>query len=191
MYPLVLANDGTALHPAIQFDERMKQNIGLEFSIDLDYVNDNPFLSKETLQKSMVREVVVTSVTTIDNKFSLPVAVQYVGKSGKTGKNMQQLFTNQVQLLQISQNCLKRFKTSDLIIDKNQHEICANECERCYDLKAVCESCNLLGHKSCIPSVRACDYRLSNGVKCVRRVVMVLTVDCEEGSKIKLVFCSH
>ena len=72
----------TLLHPAIQFDERMKQNIGLEFSVDLDYVNDNPFLSKETLQKSLVREVLVTSVRTIDNKFSLPVAVQYVGMPG-------------------------------------------------------------------------------------------------------------
>ena len=96
---------------------------------------------------------------------------------------MQELFTNQVQLLQICQNCLKRCKTSDLIIDKNRHEICASECERCYDLKAVCESCNPLGHKSYILSVRACDYCLSNGVKCVRRVVMVLTVDCEEGNK--------
>ena len=48
MYPVVLANDGTALHPAIQFDERMKQNMGLEFSVDLDYVNNNPFLLKET-----------------------------------------------------------------------------------------------------------------------------------------------
>lgn len=54
MYP-VLANDGIALRPAIQFDKRMKQNIGLEFSVDLDYVKENPFLLKETLQKFLVR----------------------------------------------------------------------------------------------------------------------------------------
>lgn len=182
MYP-VLANDGIALRPAIQFDKRMKQNIGLEFSVDLDYVKENPFLLKETLQKFLVRQALVTSVTTIDNKFSLPVAVQYVGKSGKTGKNMEDLFTNQVKLLQICQNCLKRCKTNDLIIDKDQHELCASKCERCYDLEAVCESCIPLGHKSYILSVRACEYCLSNGVKCIRRVVMVLTVDREEGNK--------
>jgi hypothetical protein len=78
---------------------------------------------------------------------------------------------------------LKRCKTSDLVIDKNQHELCVSECQRCYDSRAVCESCIPLGHKSYIPSVRACEYCLSNGVKCIRRVVMVLTVDCEEGNK--------
>jgi hypothetical protein len=52
VYPVLLANDGTALHQV----KRMKQNIGLEFSVDLDYVNDNPFLSKETLQKLLIQE---------------------------------------------------------------------------------------------------------------------------------------
>ena len=96
----------------------------------------------------------MTSVTTIDNKFSLPVAV---GKAGKSGKNMKELFTNQVKLLQVCQNCLKRYKSNNLLISKNQQELCASECQRCYDLKAVCEYCLSLGHKSYMPSVRACD----------------------------------
>ena len=37
-YPVAFGNDGTALKPSIQFDERAKVNIGLEDEIRLEYV---------------------------------------------------------------------------------------------------------------------------------------------------------
>lgn len=41
IYPCVLANDGTALKPAIEFDSRLKENVGLTFNIELSYVKRN------------------------------------------------------------------------------------------------------------------------------------------------------
>ena len=53
-------------------------------------------LSKDILQENLVCEALVSSVTSLDNKLSLPMARYYVGKKGKTGENMMSLFTEQV-----------------------------------------------------------------------------------------------
>jgi len=42
VYPCCLANDGTAIKPAIEFDEQLKENVGLKFNLDIDYVRRNP-----------------------------------------------------------------------------------------------------------------------------------------------------
>ncbi len=183
VYPVALANDGTALHPAIQFDERMKVNVGLENVVDINYVKSTPYLKKETLQNSLVREALVTSITTLDNQCSLPVAVKYSVKDGKCGKNMKELFTNQIKLLQMCLSCLNRSKVHELVVENNEHEMCQSECKKCFENKEVCVECSSKGHISFIPSIRACEFCISNKLQCTRRVVMVLTVDCEEGNK--------
>ena len=68
VYPVAFRNDGTALKPSIQFDERAKVNIGLEDEIRLEYVKENPYLSKKDLGHGIVTEVLVLSVKTLDNK---------------------------------------------------------------------------------------------------------------------------
>ncbi len=40
--PCALSNDGTALKPSIQFDARVKKNIGLDFEVSATFVKDNP-----------------------------------------------------------------------------------------------------------------------------------------------------
>ena len=91
VYPVALGNDGTALKPAIQLDERYKVNVGLKESVSLDFVQNNQYLSKDILQENLVCEALVSSVTSLDNKLSLPMAIYYVGKKGKTGENMMSL----------------------------------------------------------------------------------------------------
>lgn len=42
VYPCCLANDGTAIKLAIEFDERLKENVGLKFNLDIDYIEETP-----------------------------------------------------------------------------------------------------------------------------------------------------
>ena len=52
VYPCCVANDGTALKPAIEFDERLKENVGLTFNLDIDYIRKNPKPNTEFLKKN-------------------------------------------------------------------------------------------------------------------------------------------
>ena len=95
-YPFMLGNDGTALKPAMQFDERNKVNVGLIKKVSLDFVKENAFLSKETLQAQLVCEAMVSSVTSLDNNSSLPIAVNYVAKKGKTGDELKKMLVSKL-----------------------------------------------------------------------------------------------
>ena len=44
VYPCALANDGTSLKPEIEYDQFFKENVGLSFKVDLNYINSNPCL---------------------------------------------------------------------------------------------------------------------------------------------------
>lgn len=48
---------------------------------------------------------------------------------------------------------------------------------------ALCAKCHESGQVSHVPSLRACDRCLQNGQKCIRRAIVALTTDCEEGNK--------
>ena len=49
--------------------------------------------------------------------------------------------------------------------------------------KKVCEECLKLGHRHYLPCLRACSNCLYAKDKCIRRIVLVLCSDCEEGNK--------
>lgn len=48
--PCALTNDRAALKLAIEFDSRIKENVVLEFKVDLDYIKKNPKPSPEHLK---------------------------------------------------------------------------------------------------------------------------------------------
>ena len=83
VYTVDFGNDGTALKPPIQFDERAKVNMGLEDKIRWEYVKENPYLSEKELEHGIVTEIrtLVSSITTLDNNCYLPVAVKYSTKT--------------------------------------------------------------------------------------------------------------
>ena len=85
MIPCAFANDGTALKPAIEFDQRLKENVGLAIKADLPYVKQNEIPSPEVLKESIITEAIVSSLTTLDNKCSLPCIIDYATQNGKTG----------------------------------------------------------------------------------------------------------
>ena len=83
VYPVAFGNDGTALKPSIQFDERAKVNIGLEDEIRLEYVKENPYLGKKELEHGILTEALVSSIITLDSNCFLSATIKYSTKTSK------------------------------------------------------------------------------------------------------------
>lgn len=172
----------TALKFEFEFDSRLKENVGLKTPVNIHYVKVNPSPSPEFLKENIVTEAIVSSLTSLDNYCSLPVAVDYSTQSGKTGEAMADLFKGHIKTLQSCELCLKQAKHRRHIITYEEIN-CTSFCEECYQSKAVCGECKLLGQVSHIPSLRFCDSCRDRNAGCVRRVVMVVCSDCESGNK--------
>ena len=54
--PCAYASDGTALKPAIEFDSRLKENIGSAITVDLSYVKKNQFLYRMNPRKILLQK---------------------------------------------------------------------------------------------------------------------------------------
>ena len=76
-------NDRTALKASVVFDP--VRNIGLTVPVDLNFVKEHDPLDPKMLKELIVTEVVVGSISTLDNKVSLPVSVNYTTKAENTG----------------------------------------------------------------------------------------------------------
>lgn len=181
-FPCALGNDGTALKPAIEFDSRLKENVGLKIPVDINYLKANPSPSPDRLKENIVTEAIVSSLTSLDNFCCLPVAVDYVTQSGKTGETMTSMFEEHIKTLQLCKSCQKR-ATHQRHIITSQAINCSSFCDVCYLSKTVCEECSLQGQVSHVPSLRFCDSCHDNNSVCVRRVVMIVCSDCESGNK--------
>ena len=180
--PAVVSNDGNPLKPAIEYDPRLKCNIGLDVEIDIDFVRKNPTPSPTFLKDHIVMEAVISSVTTLDNSVSLPCVAEYVPKSGKTGENLMLNFKSVIKTLQCCLNCTEKVKTDEHIFDYSKANCCST-CSVCLREEKVCSACHAKGHRSIFPSLRACESCISSSMKCLRRVILVLCADCEEGNK--------
>ena len=181
-YPCCLANDGTALKPAIEFDERLKENVGLTRNLKIDFVKSNPQPTTAFLKDNLVTEAIVSSVTSLDNKCSLPCAIEYATKAGKTAESCKEMFEKQVRILQTCEACQTRSLVTKHILG-HCYEQCQSFCETCFGMKELCEECKAKGHVSYHPAIRACSWCLENGAQCVRRVIFVIVADCETGNK--------
>lgn len=177
-----MANDGTALKPAIEFDERLKENVGLTFNVDIDFVKKNPTPDTDFLKDSLITEAIVSSVTSLDNTCSLPCAIEYSKNSGKTADSCHDMFVEQVKILQVCERCLKKSTSKKHILGKC-YEQCKSFCQTCYNGKELCEECKSIGQVSHHPALRACTSCVDENEICVKRAVFVVTADCETGNK--------
>ena len=89
---VAMENDGTPLKPGIQFDERMNKNVGLKQDVGIKFVRDNPNPTSQFLRESILTEANVSFITSLCNNLSMPVAVSYLTKSGKTGEDISEKF---------------------------------------------------------------------------------------------------
>ncbi len=180
--PCAFANDGTALKPAIEFDPRLKENIGLTTPVDVNYVMANPSPSADHLREHIVTEAIVSSLTSLDNFCSLPVAVDYTAQSGKTGEAMASYFEKHIKTLQLCESCQHEATHKRHIISCEETS-CNSFCEECFEVKPVCDDCKSSGQVSYLPSLRFCDKCRDKSAPCFRRVVMIVCTDCESGNK--------
>lgn len=113
---IAMENDGTALKPGIQFDERMKRNVGLKQLADLKFIKSNPSPTAEFLQEKVITEANVSFVTTLCNTISMPVAVSYQTKGDKMGEDMKELLLGQIKTLQLCKGCLEQTPGNELTV---------------------------------------------------------------------------
>ena len=180
---VALENDGTALKPGIQFDDRVKKNVGLNQDVDLKFVKDNPNPTPEFLKTNILTEANVSFVTSLCNGVSMPIATNYFTKSGKTGEEMKEFFVKQAKILQICKACLEMARSDDNTVPHCVIDTCKSTCRACLDAHEPCPRCAEQNQPSHIPSLGACKRCLDAGEQCIRCIVLILTKDCEEGNK--------
>lgn len=177
-----MQNDGTALQPGILFDEALKCNVGLTPKIDIQFVKKNPSPSPEFLNENVITEANVSFLTTLCDSVSMPVAVEYLTKTGKSGQDMLNMFAKQIDALQSCKACLEKTSSVELISQCNK-TICNKKCETCRERKQVCDECSKNGQVSYSPALRACNHCLENNIQCVHLAILAFSSDCEEGNK--------
>ena len=150
--PCALANDGTALKPSIQFDPRAKRNVGLTLNVDASFVRENPQPRPGFLSENIITETLVYSITALDNSCSLPCAVEYVAKKGKTGQEMKNRFDTTCKLLQVCEACRSITPSIENVMSSEEVNLCDSACSDCFKEKVVCEECKQNGQTSCYPS---------------------------------------
>ena len=122
---------GTALKPAIEFDSRLKENVGLTTPVDPRYVLKTTSPSPYFLKENIVTEALVSFLTSLVNFGSLPVAVDYTSQAGKTGPHMAELFQEHIKTVQVCESCLKKTPNTGPITSFHE-SICCSFCEECY-----------------------------------------------------------
>ena len=151
--------------------------------MNLEQCQSKPFLERKLLLEKLLCEAVASSVTSLNNDSCLPVAVHYCSKVGKSGDNIKETFLDQIRLIQMCENCIVRIKDENMVQTNSNFLVCESYCDNCFTSDAVCENCSIKGQTQVNHALRACDYCLKNNFHCIRRVVLVITVDCESGNK--------
>ena len=113
---------------------------------------------------------------------SMPVAVEYLTKTGKSGQDMLNMFAKQIDALQSCKACLEKTRSVKLISQCNK-AICTKKCETCWERKQVCNGCSENGQVSYSLALRACNHCLENNIQCVHLAILALSSECEEGNK--------
>ena len=68
VFPCVLSNDGNPLKPGIEFNKRYKRNIGVDVTIDYNFIQNNKSQDPEFLKERLVTDIDISSITTLNNK---------------------------------------------------------------------------------------------------------------------------
>ena len=180
--PIVVANDGTALKPSIQFDSRQHVNVGLMETVTHEFIAANPNPDPDILRERVVCESNVTYAISLDNSVSMPVAVSYKAKVGKTGASMKEQFLCEISIIQTCLTCVKRIPPMRHILPEDRATTCNSKCDECIEGKTICNDCAAVGQQSHLPALCACTYCLQKGEQCFKSDV-VLVSECEQGNK--------
>ena len=149
----------------------------------LEQCQSKPFLKKKLVLEKLICKSVFSSVTVLNNDICLPVAVHYCSKLEN-----EVIISKKPSLTKFdSFKCVKiaslelRWKYD---FDKEQLPgLWELLCDNCFTSDSVGANCSIKGQTKVNPALRAYDYCLKNIFLCIRKVVSVITVDCESGNK--------
>ena len=165
----------------VVFDRGQKKVIGLVNPLEPKMFAKNTIPEPQEIKDKLIISTEVIYATTLDNGALIPVGVWYRPKS-VSGEEMLQSIQNSVKTIQICKRCLKQMNATNHIVSYEASS-CLSSCNECLATKSVCAKCMEKGHTSRIPSLRACNTCLAEGLKCNRFLVMVIVTDCEECNK--------
>ena len=94
---------------------------------------------------------------------------------------MEEMFTKYVKTLQMCKFCTEETKGSDFIVEANP--ICESNCKNCYKNKKLWTPYIEVGQINIFLFVRICKRYIAQGQQCIRRTLLVITTDSEEGNK--------
>ena len=136
------------------------------------------------MKEHIVTEVLISSVTTLENEVSMPCVMEFLPKSGKTGRAMSASLLSTFKTgLEICAHCAERVPSKEHILSYIYTTTRESHCNDCLTNMSLCADDEEQGHTSHLPCSRACSNCLQRGELCVRLVFLVLTADCEEGNK--------
>ena len=177
-----LAMDGTALKPELEFDTRQKRIIGLTYKVDWNYVCDNPVPKPEEIKANLITSAAVTFMTTVDNSSMMPVGVHYHPKS-VSGEDILSQMLGMAKTVQVCDRCLNKQPAKNHIVTHNTSQCNSTKCDRCLEIKAVCQECQRKGHFSYLPALSCCESCREESVQCRKVAVLAVVTDCEERNK--------
>ena len=135
----------------------------------------------EEIKKNLLTSTEVICATSLDNDSSMRVGVCYRPKS-VSGEEMLKSIQDIAMTLETCERCLKHQTSVNHIVSSNTSP-CFSKCDECFQSKSVCAACKENGQVSHIPSLRACDRSLEEGVNCKRFPALSVITDCEECNK--------
>ncbi|CAB4027549.1 Hypothetical predicted protein, partial [Paramuricea clavata] len=175
--PVVLASDGTALKPGLEYDQRQKAVVGLTHKVDASYVKQHPVPDPEEIKNKLITCADVTCAISLDNNATMPLAVHYRPKS-VSGEDIFSSMENEIKTIQTCERCLELQQSSQHIVT-SEMSTCSSKCEECLSSKSVCFECSDNGQVSDHTSLRSCDACLANGETCNKLAVVAVSTDCK------------
>lgn len=177
--PVAMQVDGMAIKPGLIFDRRQGILVGGTRKIDNEFIEENPSPSPDDLKSLFAQEAEVTCITSLDNKLTLPVGVDYIAKGGSAVDTLKKITRHSIQL----QTCLQCLKSVPLDNGVIKETSCFSECKNCLELGDVCETCEQAGQLYVEPALRRCEHCLKQGHKCIKLLVLVMATDSESKNK--------
>ena len=179
--PVVLASDGTALKPGLEYDQRQKAVVGLTHKVDASYVKQHPVPDPEEIRNKLVTGADVTCAISLDNSATMPVAVHYRPKA-VSGEDIFSTMEDEIKTIQTCEKCLGLQQSNQHIVT-SEMSTCSSKCEECLSSKSVCLGCSDKGQVSHHTALRACDACLASGETCNKLAVLAVSTDCESCNK--------
>jgi hypothetical protein len=128
--PVVFSTDGMLLKPGCQRDPVSNELIGTTENIDINYIRQHPKPDPATLKKILVCEADVGVITTLDNKITVPVSLNFLA-SGYTFEDLKEKVFQQTEEIQLCAGCFPVIPYPAGVVDKVPQGICHSRCERC------------------------------------------------------------